>query len=201
MTPQEAGELKTVLQAVESNAFLGSKFWAWLDAYGAKSESLEKGTFFYNAKYGLLAIKQENVNGVARITGLLYAPRSNTDDRKVLISRGRSASGKSLSAADLKTVDAEYSYDAIPKWVIWECAAAVDPLPWDPEQVTATTSIVDDFLEGDDDAVSRQVFLEAVFDELEPRFSIKRPDLFEEWNKFDTVQDVITYVEEHFEKQ
>lgn len=198
MTQEESAEARTILQAVEAVGFDAKKFVSWLDEYGAQSAGIDKGTFFYRVMAGHVGLFFKSVGGVSRVINLGYTPQSDMKTVDTLVGRGRSASGKSLSPRDLVEVDKDYSFEAIPQRVIISSAMAVEPTPWAVEDVTPATRIVDDLLDGDDDEFEREYLLRKIFEELEHWFTFDLPDLAEQVDEFDTVQDIITYVQQHF---
>jgi hypothetical protein len=194
MTGEEENERREILRAIDAAEFRFGEFNRWLYGMGFLQEDTERGWWWYATRHGHLTFTLKDLGGVVRVTFCSYIPQS-TNEALPIVTGGRSASGKSLSEAELEAIQSDFSFEAIPGRVLWTCAMETRRAP---EDVTAETSIVEDLLYGDDDEFEREFLLGRIFDELEFWFEFERPDLFEQSGRFRTVQDIITYVEEHY---
>ena len=196
MTEEEAKEQREILKALDAAEFRTEEFNQWIDRMDFQPEGPKRGWWWFVTKHGHLTFTFKTLSEVSRITFCSYVPRS-TNKGIPLVTAGSSASGKSLSESDVKAIQSDFSFEAIPRRVLLTCAFEVR---WAPEDVTAKTNIVEDLLDGDDDEFEKRYLLNQTFDELEIWFKFKRPDLEEQLGTFRTVQDIITYVEKHYEK-
>lgn len=195
MTDQELKEYHEILDILDILYFDAQQFYQWESKKKFEFGDMKRGWWTAKTKYGHLSYTTKNLSGVSRITFCYYIPQS-TNKPEHIINGGRSQSGKSLSEDDLKAISYDFSFEAIPSNVIESCAYVAQ---WPFEDITVETSIVEDLLEGNGDEFERIDFLHNVFDDLKYWFKFDDPDLTSAGlDNFQTVEDIISYVQEHY---
>lgn len=189
MTSDETKELSEIVRAVEAAKLDHKGLDEWAKEKRFKLEGPQTYNWWhYNTAHGQVAYSFRGFDGVGRIVFCTYIPKS-TKQVVSIVFRGSTPSGVSLPRTDL---DSLFSKNQIESHVGFVCVAEAD-WPMDPAEVTRETRIVEDLL-GDDDELKRDL-LDQIFLELNLWFDFESPDLDETIDTFDTVGNVIDYVQ------
>lgn len=174
----ERMETWRVVQALDAGDFKLANFTSWLEANGFEVDDLPGYlTFVYTGAHGFVKFECAPLAGHNRVVVCVYIPHDDTAKMFSLIADGVSASGKSLSAQDLKLLKL-HRYNRVEKIVI-------DTI----EQVTGVHTEPDSKM-GDIEGLDEGDWFD-IITKLDDEFTCEIP---EDPESFETVKDLITFI-------